>query len=87
MPQRHSGIKDLRKNYKRHMHNLDIKTDLKKTVKKYLASVNAKKKDEAQSNLKLVYKKLDKAIKRNILKKNTVSRRKSLYAKLLTSLT
>jgi len=39
VPQRKSGIKELRKNRARQMHNLDIKTDLKKTTKKFLVSV------------------------------------------------
>ena len=68
------------------MHNLDVKTDLKKTVKKYLASVTAKNKTEAEANLKAVYKKLDKATKRNLIEKNTASRRKSRFTKLLTSI-
>lgn len=68
------------------MHNLDIKTDLKKTIKKFVASVDEKKKDEAKTNLNSVFKKLDKAAKRNILHKNTASRRKSRYSKLLTNL-
>ena len=85
VPQRYSGVKELRKNRKRRLHNLDIKTDLRKTIKKFVASVEAKKTDEAQSDLKNVYKKLDKAAKRNILHKNTAARRKSRYAKLLTS--
>jgi len=63
------------------MHNLDIKTALKKTVKKFLASVEEKNTAEAQSNLKVLYKKLDKAAKRNILHKNTVARRKSKFSK------
>ena len=87
MPQRKSGIKDLRKNHVRHMHNLDIKTDLKKTTKKFLASVKTKDKGKAQSSLNELYKKLDKATKRNILHKNTVARRKSKFSKQLASLT
>ncbi len=82
MPQRKSGIKELRKNHQRHMHNLDIKTDLKKTVKKFLTAVNTKNVSEAQSDLKLVYKKLDKAAKRNIIHTNTASRRKAYFSKL-----
>ena len=85
MPQRKAGIKDLRKNHTRRMHNLDIKTDLKKTVKKFLASVREKNTSEAQSNLKTLYKKLDKAAKRNILHKNTVARRKSTFSKQLAN--
>jgi small subunit ribosomal protein S20 len=84
MPQRKSGIDELRKSQKRRLRNLDIKTDLKKTVKKYLVSVKSENPVEAQDNLKLVYKKLDKAVKRDILKKNTASRRKSTLTKLLT---
>lgn len=68
------------------MRNLDIKTDLKKTIKSYLSTVAQKNKEEAQSSLKLVYKKLDKASKRGILQKNTVARRKSRFSKLLTSI-
>ena len=86
MPQRKSGITELKKNYTKHMHNLDIKTDLRKTIKSFLASVESKEKKEAQSKLKLVYKKLDKAAKRNILHANTASRRKSRFSKLLGSL-
>lgn len=87
MPQRRSGIKELRKNRTKRMHNLDIKTDLRKTVKQFLASVDEKNKEEAQNNLKIVYKKLDKATKRNILQENTASRRKSRFSKLLASIT
>jgi len=86
VPQRHSAVKELRKNRKNHMRNLDIKTDLKKTIKSYLSTVAQKNKEEAQSSLKLVYKKLDKASKRGILQKNTVARRKSRFSKLLTSI-
>ena len=86
MPQRKSGIKELRKNHTRHMHNLDIKTDLKKTTKAFTASVEAKDKAKAQSNLSTLYKKLDKAAKRNILHENTVARRKSKFSRQLASL-
>ncbi|HLF19065.1 MAG TPA: 30S ribosomal protein S20 [Candidatus Omnitrophota bacterium] len=86
MPQRKSGVDELRKNRKRHLHNLDIKTDLKKTIKNFLASVNSKKKDEALSSLNSVYKKLDKATKRHIISKNTASRRKSRFARLIAQL-
>jgi small subunit ribosomal protein S20 len=86
VPQRKSGIKDLRKNHTRRMHNLDLKTDLRKTTKKYLLSVKEKNAAEAQANLKVLHKKIDKATKRNILHKNTAARRKSSFSKQLTSL-
>ncbi|HLD88193.1 MAG: 30S ribosomal protein S20 [Candidatus Omnitrophota bacterium] len=82
MPQRRTAVKDLRKNRTRHMRNLDIKTDLKKTVKKFLSAVKDKK-SETQELLKVLYRKMDKAAKRNILHKKTAARRKSRFAKLL----
>ena len=86
VPQRKSGITELRKDRKKRLHNLDIKTDLKKTIKDFLKAVEDKKKDDAASKLKTVYKKLDKAAKRNILAKNTASRRKARFAKLAKQL-
>ncbi len=86
MPQRKAGVTDLTKNHKRRMHNLDIKTVLKKTTKSFLASIEQKNTEEAQANLKVLHKKLDKAAKNNILQDNTVSRRKSRYSKMLTAI-
>lgn len=85
MPQRKSALKELKKTHKRRLHNLDIKTDVKKTVKAFLKAVDQKNSDDAQSLLKTVYKKMDKAAKRNIIHENTASRRKARYAKLLNT--
>ena len=86
MPQRRTAIKALRINQQRRLANLDIKTDLKKTVKKFQALVTAKKAPEAKEALKLLYKKFDKAAKRNILHENTAARRKSRFSKLLLTI-
>ena len=82
MPQRKTGVKELKKNKARRLHNLDIKTDLRKTIKLFL-DATAKSPEEGKKALGILYKKLDKAAKRNILPKNTASRRKARYAKLL----
>ena len=84
MPQRKCSVKSLKQSQKRHLHNLDIKSDLKHTVKDFvdLAKTDAKK---ASEMLATVYKKLDKAAKRNIMDKKTAARRKSHFAKLLAS--
>jgi len=86
VPQRKSGITELRKNRTRQMHNMDIKTSLKKATKAFTASVAGKDKAKAQATLKELYKKLDKASKRHILHKNTVARRKSKFSKQLANL-
>ena len=82
MPQRRTAIKDLRKNHTKHMHNMDIKTDLKKTLKSFISATKDKKAD-SQALLKTVYKKLDKAANRHVLHRKTAARRKSRFAKLL----
>jgi len=84
MPQRRTAIKDLRKNHTRHMQNLDIKSDLKKSLKAFVSAAKDKKTD-AKDLLKTLYKKLDKAAKRNVLHKKTAARRKSRFAKMLAA--
>jgi len=82
LPQRKTGLKDLRKNKRRHLHNLQLKTNLRKTIKNFLKLVDQNKSKEAQTALKTVYKKIDKAVKKNLIKKNTASRRKSKFSHL-----
>lgn len=84
MPQRRTAIKELRKNRTRHLRNLDIKTDLKKTLKSFVAAAKSDK-TKAPELLKALYKKMDKAAKRNVLHKKTAARRKSRFAKLLAT--
>jgi len=84
MPQRRTAIKDLRKAHTKHLHNLQIKTDLKKTIKKFVAVASDKKAD-AKELLKEIYKKFDKAAKRGVYHKKTAARRKSRFAKILAA--
>ncbi|PIW64835.1 MAG: 30S ribosomal protein S20 [Candidatus Omnitrophica bacterium CG12_big_fil_rev_8_21_14_0_65_50_5] len=84
MPQRRCAIKDLRKNHTNRMRNMDKKTDLKKALKSFVAAAQSKAAD-ANAQLNLIYKKLDKAVKTNIISKNTAARRKSRLSKLLAN--
>lgn len=84
MPQRKTSVKDLKKNRVRQMHNLDIKSALRKTIKEFVATAATDAK-AAEKLLPVVYKKIDKAAKLNIFHKNTAGRRKARYAKLLTA--
>ncbi|MBF0522122.1 MAG: 30S ribosomal protein S20 [Candidatus Omnitrophica bacterium] len=86
MPQRRTAIKDLRKNHTNKMRNMDIKTDLKKAEKTFLKTVEDKNKGEAVKALQILYKKLDKTAKRNILHKNTAARKKARFSKLANSI-
>ncbi|MFQ5680894.1 MAG: 30S ribosomal protein S20 [Candidatus Omnitrophota bacterium] len=77
MPQRKTKIKSMHLNKIRQRRNRQIKDELKKTVKKYLELISAKKLEEAKTKFKEVASKLDKAEKKNLIHKNTASRRKS----------
>lgn len=68
------------------MHNLDIKTEIKKTVKKFQDFVAQKNKNEAVSTLRILFKKFDKAVKTNLFHRNTASRRKSRFSRLLKNI-
>ena len=85
LPQRRSGIKELRKTKKNRLHNLDIKTDLKKTIKSYKAVLSTDSKKEAETKLKEAHKKIDKAAKRNLMHKKTAARKKSQLSKALSA--
>ena len=85
MPNTKSAIKALRQNKSRHARNLKQKEEMKDVIKKYKKAVEAGKKDEAAKLLPEVYKKLDKAAKTNIIKKNKASRLKSRLTKKLSS--
>lgn len=76
MPVTRSAQKALRQNIRRHAANLVKIKVLKETLKKY-------KKSPSNDLLSLVYKKLDKAAKVNLIKKNTASRLKSRLTALL----
>lgn len=83
MPITKSAEKALRQNVRRRKINLKRKSDLKSVIKDYKKLVVAGKKEEAKKYLPQVYKKLDKSVKVNLIKKNKASRLKSRLSKLL----
>lgn len=84
MPRRRTSLKKQRVDKKRHLRNLKVKQQLKKTVKKFKALVNAKTIDEAKTLLKKVFSLLDKAAKKRVIHPKTANRKKSRLAKSLT---
>lgn len=77
MPRRRTSIKKTRQDRKKHLRNLKVKQQLKKTLKKFQALVSLKKMDEAKDLLKLAFQQLDKAAKKRIIHPNTANRKKS----------
>ena len=76
-----SAKKAARQSLKRKAQNSEYKNKIKVLVKEFRSLVSAKKLDDAKKVLPKLYQALDKAVKVNVLKKNTASRKKSRFAK------
>ena len=74
MPIIKSAIKRMKQTTKRRERNIGIKRDIKSAVKAFLAKPSAEGLSAAQSEI-------DTAVKKNLMKKNTASRRKANLAK------
>lgn len=75
MPIIKSAIKRMRQTAKRRARNVTTKRDFRSAIKSFLAKPTAAGLQAAQSEL-------DTAVKKNVLKKNTASRRKAQLAKV-----
>ena len=76
MPITKSAKKALRQSKKRRTLNLRRLGTMRENIKNIKKLVEENKKEEAQKLLPQTYKAIDKAFKRNILKKNTAARKK-----------
>ena len=85
MPNTKTAEKANRQNIRRKIRNVKQKDTLKETIKDYKKLVAAKKHDEVEAQLSLVFKKLDKAAKTNLIKKNKASRLKSRLSKKIAT--
>ncbi len=77
MPRRKTSLKSNRVNKRKRTHNLKVKGQLKKTVKKFQELLAQKNAAEAKAFLNKVFSQLDKAAKKNIIHPATANRRKS----------
>ena len=81
MPRRRTSLKRNRQNQKKHLRNLKVKTQLKKTLKSLQELINTKNLEEAKKVISKVFSQLDKAAKKNIIHPKTASRKKSRLMK------
>jgi len=86
MPNIKSAIKRVNIIEKKTLRNSMIKSDCKTAIRKFEAAVESGKKDEAGKLLIEATKKIDMACSKNIIKKNTASRKKSNLAKKLNAM-
>ncbi|MBM3281188.1 MAG: 30S ribosomal protein S20 [Candidatus Harrisonbacteria bacterium] len=86
MPNTRTAKKNIRKNKTRREHNDSQRKVLKDLIREVRKSTASSKKDEALKNLPIVYKKLDKAAKTNLIKKNKAARLKSRLTKAISKI-
>jgi len=86
MPNKANAKKQMRKDAKRAEHIATIKAEIKSLRVKLRKMIDAKNVSEVTEVAKLVTKKFDKAVSKNILKKNTAARLKSRLMKKVNGL-
>lgn len=86
MPNLKTSIKDLRKNKRREVVNDRMRSRSKKSVKKFNTLLSDNNIDEAKATLKHIYKVLDKAAKKNVIKDGKADRLKGRLTKKLNTI-
>ena len=82
-----SAKKALRQSTKRNIMNSQRKKKVKNLIKEIKVLIDEKKGEEAKKLLPQAYKALDKSAKKDTIKKNTASRRKSRLTKMVNKAT
>jgi small subunit ribosomal protein S20 len=86
MPNLPTSIKDLRQNKRRKISNDRLRNRMKRAIKRQNTLVEEGKKEEAEKNIRNVYKVLDKAARKNVIKEGKADRIKSRLTKKLNEL-
>lgn len=86
MPNIKSAIKRVSVIQKKTLQNNMIKSEYKTAIKAFEVAVQEGDKAKAEEKFKLAVKKIDQACAKNIIKSNTVSRKKSSLAKKLNTI-
>jgi small subunit ribosomal protein S20 len=81
MPNIKSAKKRVKVSETKNLQNRIFKSQLKTTIKKFNAACEAGDKKAASEAYKAAVKKVDQAVAKNILHKNTAARRKSQFTK------
>jgi small subunit ribosomal protein S20 len=85
MPITSSAKKAMRQSNKKRVVNKKFKDDMKIAINVFEKKVS-KKQDIVINDLSVVYGRIDKALKKGIIHKNTAARRKSSIAKLYNAI-
>lgn len=83
MPNKKSAEKALRQSDKRFVLNLRRKRDMRDLFKEGFVFIEQGKTADAEKLIPAIFKAVDKAAKRGVIKKNTAARRKSVYVRAI----
>ncbi len=86
MPNTASAKKRLRQNEKLRLRNRATKSVMRGQIRKVREAVAAGNGEEAQAELKVAQKRLDRAASKNLIHKNAAARTKSRLVKLVKSI-
>lgn len=75
-----SQIKRNKTNEKKRLFNQSYRSAMRTAIKKVEVAVSANDAETAKANLTLAFSKIDKAVSKGIIKKNTAARKKSALA-------
>jgi len=87
MAQIKSAMKRIKTNEKARLRNKAVKTGLKTTLKNFNEAVEAGDKEKATVAYNTAVKKLDQAVTKGIMHKNSAARKKSTIARAFNSMT
>lgn len=85
MPIIKSAKKRAKQSLVRQARNYNVRTAVRKAMRSVMDAIKAGDKKEAEKMVSAAYKQIDLAAKKNVLAKNTASRRKSLLARTLAT--
>lgn len=86
MPTIKSSKKRVTQSLKRQARNYNTRTAMKKAIRRVEDTVKSGEKKSAEAALTAAYKIIDTATKKNVIQKNTASRRKSKLARSLSGM-
>ena len=86
MANRRQSIKKIRVDIRRRVNNIRVLSELKTVLRKATKSLVEKKPAEIAEQSRLLFSKLDKAVKKNVLHHNRASRIRSRFQKKINLL-
>ena len=83
MANRRNAIKKIRADEAKRLQNKSVKSELKTLMRGFLGLCTAKELEKARKEIPLLFSKLDRAVKKGVIRENTANRRKSRLARRL----